>query len=142
LFLSSFCSPALFRQRGQVQANIDTLVILYVDRDLFRQTQGVAVGGFHSFEVSIDYVVGLAGADALGEFSGMIGQEFPLGVLIGHAADLDCDAVDGMIVWPPDGAEDESVGIGGLELFGRGSGEGQRQDMRAQSGEKENQQQA
>src|ERR1700733_1606066 len=67
----------------------------------------------------------------------MIGIELPAGFLVGGAADLDPDPVCGMIIRPPDRAEDERIGIGWFQLLGRGAGMGCGRDLRAKSGQDE-----
>ncbi len=94
-----------------MQTNIHTLVILYVDGDLLRQMQLLAIACLHPLEVGRHYIVGLAGGNPLGEFAGMIGSDFPLGLLVRHAADLDVDAKDGAIVRPPHRAKNQGIGI-------------------------------
>src|ERR1700733_7497572 len=93
----------------QVQANIHSLVILYVDRDLFRQMEGLAICGFYTLEIGSHQIVGLAGGNTLGEFAGMIRIDFPLGLLIRHAADPHRYAINGAIVGPPDRPENQSI---------------------------------
>ena len=56
-------------------------------------------------------VVRLAGRNALSELAVVVGVEFPLGLLVFGASDFYFDAVDWMIVWTPDRAEDESVAL-------------------------------
>src|SRR5580698_5385312 len=97
----------LLCRAGQVQTNIHALVILYVDRHLFRQMQRIAIRGFDSLEISRDHIVGLAGGNALSEFTRVIGRKLPLRPLLGNAADFDRYAIDGVIVRSPNRSENK-----------------------------------
>jgi len=133
-------SSLLNRLLRQVQTNVHALVILYVDGDLFRQMQRGTVRHFHALEVGGDHIVSLAGGNSLGEFAGMIRIDFPLGLFIWHAADLNGDAIDGAIVGAPDRPNNERIRIGRFQIFGGGSRMGHGQDSPAQSGAEENKQ--
>jgi hypothetical protein len=100
-----------------MEADVDAFVVLYVDWNLLDEMQRLSIGGFHAFEIGFDDVVGLAGGNALGEFSRVVGKSLPLRFFIRDATNLDFDSVDGVIVGSPDGAEDKSVGVGSLQLF-------------------------
>src|SRR5271166_923790 len=99
--------------------------------------QGLAIFSLHSLEVGPHYIVGLAGGDTLGEFAGVIGIDLPFGFLIGQAADLNPYAIDGVIVGIPDGAENEGIGIGRLQLLGSERRIYARQGVWAQRSEEE-----
>jgi len=98
---------------GQVQAGVFALVVVDVDGDFLDQVEGPAVGGFDVLEIGRKDIVALAGGNALGEFAVVVGEEFPADSfgLVGGAANPYGDAVDGVVVGPPDGAEDEAIGF-------------------------------
>src|SRR6266446_366137 len=102
-----------------MQANVDPLVILNMDGNLTNQVQGLSVGRFEVPKVGPDHIIRLARVDALGELAGMIGIKLPLRLFVLSAANLDLDAVNGMIVGTPDGAKDERVRLVWLKLCGR-----------------------
>src|SRR5579863_561038 len=98
---------------GQVQAGILALVVIDVDRHFLGQVEGFAVGGLEVFEVGPENVVGFTGRNALGEFTVMVGVEFPADFagFVGGTANFNRHAVDGLIVRTPDRAEDDRVGL-------------------------------
>src|SRR5258707_15233798 len=102
----------------------------------------LAVCGPHALQVARNYIVGLTGGNSLGEFTGVVGIDLPLGLLVRHAANIHFYTIDGTIIRSPDGPENEGVGIFWFELLGRGSRNGQRCCAGAESGQKENKQQA
>src|ERR1700732_3531135 len=102
-----------------MHANVDPLVILNMDGNLTNQMQGLSFRRFEVLRVGPDHIITLARADALGEFAGMIGIKLPLRLFVLRAANLDLDAVNGMIVRTPDGAKDESVRLVRPKLWGR-----------------------
>src|ERR1700731_2667372 len=102
-----------------MQANVDPLVILNMDRNLTKQMPGPSVRRFEVLKVGPDHIIRLARVDALSELAGMIGIKLPLRLFVLSAANLDLDAVNGMIVRTPDGAKDERVGLVRLKLCGR-----------------------
>src|SRR5258708_32580322 len=91
----------LFALSSKMQTNIHTLVILYVDGDLLRQMQLLAIGCLHPLEVGRHYIIGLAGGNPLGEFAGLILSDFPLVPLAKHAADFDVDPKNRPTLLPP-----------------------------------------
>jgi len=119
-----------------MQTNVYTLVILYVDGDLLCQMQGVSILSFHTFNISPYEVVGFAGRNPLGKFADMIGSQFPLRLLVTRTADLDLYSIEGVIVRPPHGAENQSIAIRGLQFLRRGSAKDWRRDRQIRNGEK------
>lgn len=120
-----------------MQTHIHALIIFYVDCDRLLEVQRPAISGFDAFKIGGDDVIGFAGGNALGEFTGVIGIEFPVRLFAWGAVNLDFDTVDGMIVGSPDGAENKGIVIGGLE-FAIGSA-GRLQQGRNRSEEKDQQ---
>src|SRR5260370_3159715 len=123
-----------------MQTDIHALVILYVDRDVVRQMQWLAVLCFQTLEISPYQIVGLARGNPLGEFADMIGRQLPLGFLVTGAADPDLLSIDGAIVRSPDRSEDQSIAIGWFQFLRRWSCKGWRHDRQIQSAEKANKQ--
>ena len=80
---------------------------------------GLSVRRFEVLKVGPDHIIRLARADALGELAGVIGIKLPLRPFVLSAANLDLDAVNGMIVRTPDGAKDERVRLVRPKLCGR-----------------------
>src|SRR5216684_487260 len=102
----------------------------------------MSILSFHTFNVSPYEVVGFAGRNPLGEFTDMIGSQFPPWLLVTRTADLDLYSIDGVIVRPPDGAENKSVAIGGLQFLRRWSAKDWRRDRQIHNGEKADKQRA
>src|SRR5258707_7691737 len=102
-----------------MQTNVDPLVILHMDGNLTNQMQGLSVRRFEVLKVGPDHVIRLARVDALGKVAGMVGIKLPLRLFVLSPANLDLDAVKGMIVRTPDGAKDERVRLVRLKLCGR-----------------------
>src|SRR5438270_3458306 len=98
-----------------MQADVYSLVTIHVDFAL-------GLGAFLALDVGLDDVVGIARGDALGELTTAVGDDFPLGLVLIGAADLDLHAISRLIVGRPDGAKDERVG---RFLLFTGSGEAQ-----------------
>src|ERR1700676_4240779 len=125
-----------------MQADIHALVILYVDCYLLREMQSLATFSFDSFEIGPDLVVGFTSRNALREFANMIGGDFPLGLLVACAPDLDRHSINGMIVGSPDRSKNKGIMISRLQLLRRGRGIGRDQDRQTQRGEKTDKQNA
>lgn len=105
-----------------MQSRILAFIIINVDCHFLIKVQRGAVGEFDAFEVGGEDVVIFAGGDALREFAIVVGVHLPadfLGLVFG-AADLYFDAVDGLIIGSPDGAEDEGIRLRGLAAPLRG----------------------
>src|SRR2546423_5938321 len=94
-----------------MQAGVDAFFAEDVEGDFLRQAQRLAIKGFHVFQIGGKDVIGVAGRNALSEFSVVVGVDFPLRFLIFGTADLDWDTVDGMVVRSPDGSGDQGVGL-------------------------------
>src|SRR5713226_2058701 len=101
-----------------MQTNVDPLVIVNMDGNLTRQMQELSVRRFEVFQVGPDHIIRLAGLNALAKLAGVVGIKLPLRLFVLSAANLDLDAVKGMIVRTPDGAKDERVGLVRLKLCG------------------------
>ncbi len=99
-----------------MQTDIDALIIFNVDGNFLDQTQRFSIEGLELFEVGRDHVIGVAGRNALGKLSDVIGIKLPFGLLVASAANLDLHAIDGMIVRPPHGPENKSIGLVGSKL--------------------------
>ena len=96
---------------SQVQACVFPFVVVNVHGDILKQVEGPAVGGFEVLYIGGEDVVGFTGRNALGKFPVMIGIDFPFGLLIVGAANLDGNTVNRMIVGTPDGSGDQGVGL-------------------------------
>src|SRR5216684_3332959 len=96
----------------------------------------MSILSFHTFNVSPYEVVGFAGRNPLGEFTDMIGSQFPPRLLVTRTADLDLYSKEGMIVRPPDGAENQSIAIRGFQFLRRWSAKDWRRDRQIHDGEK------
>src|SRR6266853_6581572 len=105
-----------------MQTNVDPLVIVNMDGNLTHQMQELSVRRLEVFQVGPDHIIRLARLDALGKLAGVVGIKLPLRLFVLSAANLDLDAVKGMIVRTPDGAKDERVGLVRLKLCGRRRG--------------------
>jgi hypothetical protein len=92
-----------------MQTGVFAFDVINVDSYFLGQVQGLAVGGFEVFEIGPEDIVGLAGRDALGKFSHVVGKDLPLGFLILGAPDLHFDAKYRVIVGTPDGPENEGI---------------------------------
>src|SRR5258708_29652627 len=101
-----------------MQANVDPLVIFNMDGNLTNQMQELSVRSFEVFQVGPDHIIRLARLEALGKLAGVVGIKLPLRLFVLSAANLDLDAVKGMIVRTPVGAKDERVGLVRLKLCG------------------------
>src|SRR6202162_5990265 len=95
----------------------------------------MAVLSLDPFEIRSHDVVILASGHAEGKFAVMIGIQIPLTFLVGGATDHNLHAVDRVIVWPPNGAKNESIGIRWSQLLGRGTGAGHRRKLRGYNAE-------
>src|SRR5712671_6470644 len=125
-----------------MQTDVNALVILYVDGNLLRQMQWMAIFGFQALEVCPHHIVGFAGGHALGEFADMIGGQLPPGFLVMGTANLDHDSIDRVIVRVPDRSEDKSIGIRRFQFLRRWSSDGGRHDRQTRGGKKEKKQEA
>src|ERR1700726_544938 len=105
-----------------MQTNVDPLVILNMDGNLTNQMQGFSLRRFEVLKVGPDHIIRLARLDALGKLAGVVGIKLPLRLFVLSAANLDLDAVKGMIVRTPDGAKDEGVRLVRLKLCRRRRG--------------------
>jgi len=103
-----------------MQTGIYPLVIVHMHFDLFAWPQLSSIRGPIPFEIGLDHVVGLAGGNALGELTIVIGILFPVWFLLVFAADLDLDPVNRQIIRPPDRAKNQRVGLLMLFLSWRG----------------------
>ena len=88
-----------------MQADVDPLIILNVYCFLWFIS---ALGGL---DVGPNHVVSLAGGNTLGELASVIGQEFPLCLLLIRKADLYRNPINWAIVLVPDGAENKGIGL-------------------------------
>jgi len=124
-----------------MQSGVFALVVVDVDGDFLNQAERLAVGGFDAFQVGGKNVIGFADGNPLGEFSHVVGINFPLGFFVFGAANFYGNAIHGMIVRAPDGAGDESVGLafglrGGEEFLMRAEGRREKYDQdHTQSGQ-------
>jgi len=102
-----------------MQTNIDALIVFHVNGNLLSGVQGFSIRRLEPLEVSPDHVVGFAGAEALGELTLMVGNQFParLAGFVLSAPDFHPDAVDGAIVWSPNGAKDQGVRLTRFEFL-------------------------
>ena len=92
----------------EVEADVLALVVVDVDGYFFDQVEGLAVAGLVAFEVGPDDVFGFFGGETLLELAVVVGVDLPADFLglVGGFADFDSHAVDGPIVWAPDGSDD------------------------------------
>src|ERR1700692_1422790 len=104
-----------------MQADIHSLVILYVDCDLLCEMQSLATFSIDSLEIDPNLVVGCTGRNALREFANMIGGDFPPGLLVPSAADLNRHSINLMIVGSPDPSKNQGITIRRLQLVRRRS---------------------
>src|SRR6202051_1285494 len=104
-----------------MQADIHSLVILYVDCDLLCEMQSLATFSIDSLEIDPNLVVGCTGRNALREFANMIGGDFPPGLLVPSAADLNRHSINWMIVGSPDRSKNQGITIRRLQLLRRRS---------------------
>src|SRR5258708_15984537 len=94
-----------------MQTNIHALVVFNVYRHVLHRVQRTSVAGLEILGVSPYYVIGLTSGDTLSELPAMVGIEFPSCPFVLGTADLDLDAEDWMIVRPPNGTKDQSIGL-------------------------------
>ena len=96
---------------SQVKAGIFPLIIVNMNGDILKQVERPPVGGLEVLQIGGQDVVGFPGGNAHGEFTVMVGIEFPLGLLVFGAADFYEYAVDWAVVRTPDRSRDQSVGL-------------------------------
>jgi hypothetical protein len=103
-----------------MQANILALVFVDMDGDLLNQMNRLAANGFQALQISGENVVSLAGGNALGELSHVIGVELPTHFvrLIAAFANFHRNAVHGPVIGSPDGSGDQGVGLSSGFLCG------------------------
>src|SRR5690349_11984768 len=94
-----------------MQAGIFAFVAVNVNDDILNEVQGLAVGGLEVFQIGGKDVVGFSGRNTQGEFTVMVGIEFPLGLLVFGAADFYEYAINRAIVGTPDRTGDQGVGL-------------------------------
>lgn len=96
---------------SKVQAGIFPFVIVNVHGNILKQVEGLAVSGFKVLYIGGEDVVGFPGRNALGEFTVMVGVDFPLGLLVLSAAYFYGHTVNRVIVGTPDSSGDQGVGL-------------------------------
>src|SRR5580700_1163844 len=101
-----------------MQTSIDSLIPVYVHRDLF-PLDGVTIFGFNALQVGPDHVVLFSRRNPLRELATVIRILFPARFFLALAANLDLHSVNRMIVWTPHCAEDQSVRLFMYVLRGR-----------------------
>ena len=122
-----------------MQTGVFPLVVEDMHGNFLGQVQRLAVGGLETFEVGREDVVGLAGGNALGKLTVMVGVEFPAhfaGFVLG-TANLDPDTIHRTIIRPPDGTEDESVGLPRFRVLCGGTQKWQAQAEKDRKGHQE-----
>src|SRR5258707_5524140 len=94
-----------------MQTNIHPLVVFHVYRHVLHRVQRPSVAGLEILGVSPYYVIGLTSGDPLSELPAIVGIEFPSCAFVLGTADVGPDAEDWMIVRPPNGTKDQSIGL-------------------------------
>jgi hypothetical protein len=96
-----------------MKADILTFVIVDMHRNFVNQVDRLAIGRFEALQISGENVVCLAGGNALGKLSHVIGVELPTDFvrLITAFANFHRNAVHGPVIGPPDGSGDKRVGL-------------------------------
>jgi hypothetical protein len=100
-----------------VQANVDSLIVIHVNRHLLHQAQPLSVGRLDAFQVCPDHVIGFARGYPLGKFTVVVGGKLPLSLLIPTAANFDHDSVHGAVVRSPNRTENQGVRIIWLKML-------------------------
>ncbi len=108
----------------EMNACILSLIVIDVNGH-FLGTERLAVGCLDALEIRREDVVRIPDGNTLGKLAIVVGVDFPLGLLIFGATDLDLHPVDGTVVGSPHCAKDESVILGflGVKMSGLGAEE-------------------
>jgi len=93
-----------------MQAGVDPLIILYVNRHLLA-VQWFAIRRFVIFEVSPHHVVLLASRYSHSKLAEVVGIQLPAGLLFVLPPDIDLHPVERLVFWSPDRPKDQGVGL-------------------------------